>query len=99
MQVPTIHGIPAPNFGGSTTQGVGGESGQPFVFAEDFEDMDLSSGHGDSDVPHPAFHPQSIPSNPNRTSPRDLFAPIRPLDPHDHTSNPSRQPNSNYCQH
>ena len=99
MQVPTIHGIPAPNFGGMN-QAIGSGSGQPFVFAEDFEDMDLGSGQGDSDVPpHPAFPPQPMIANPNRTSPRDLFAPSRPRDPHDHTSSPSRRPDPNYCQH
>lgn len=77
--VPTIHGIPAPNFSGSLNLGGVVGPSQPFVFAEDFEDMDLEGSSIPFDPLAPApptFTSQPIPTNPNRTA-RDLFGPSR----------------------
>ncbi|VDD81032.1 unnamed protein product [Mesocestoides corti] len=58
-----------------------GGPGQPFVFAEDFEDMELGSGHGDQVVsPTSAFPTQPFPVPQNRLS-RDFFASSRPRNP------------------
>uniref|UniRef100_A0A5K3ETW2 non-specific serine/threonine protein kinase n=2 Tax=Mesocestoides corti TaxID=53468 RepID=A0A5K3ETW2_MESCO len=86
MPVPTIHGVPAPHFGSGmgpnyALQGSSGGPGQPFVFAEDFEDMELGSGHGDQVVsPTSAFPTQPFPVPQNRLS-RDFFASSRPRNP------------------
>lgn len=89
-QVPTIHGIPAPQFCSGINQNFGpgpsgvnptaapsGGPGQPFVFAEDFEDMDLGSAGGCGDATS-AFPPVALPpqAQPIPVRPqRDYFIP------------------------
>lgn len=87
--VPTIHGIPAPNFSGSLNAGGVVGPGQPFVFAEDFEDMELdTSGSNLDPAPPNPFSSQPIPTNPNRTS---LFGgPSRPISEHPRPLSPRR---------
>lgn len=94
IPIPTIHGIPAPNFCGSMNQGGSGGPGQPFVFAEDFEDMELGSGQGDLVAPHSIFPSQLMSATPTRFSrdPRVLSSsPRRPNPDSSFTSTNYRQ--------
>ncbi|VDO07254.1 unnamed protein product [Rodentolepis nana] len=89
QMVPTIHGIPAPNFSGSLNPVGVVDPGQPFVFAEDFVDMELDTSGSNMDPAQPnPFSSQPIPTNPHRTS--FFGGPSRPIPEHPRPLSPRR---------